>query len=254
MIRTIPLTANTEYKLENVNGKYALIKNLGSASVYVSKKSTIVADADDVQCVLPLSSEIIKDIQLENRIADLYFKSTENTKIEVQISQDANFKKYLKGGEFGKSFAEEKIITLTLLKALNTSGAWTNNVYVSNGITWTCTVDGDEVKSINVNGTATAISTLNLKSRTNEAVLLDTTKKYALQGCPNGGSVSTYYLRLQIYRDLAGTFDSNQDDIGSGKIFTPNYVFYNCFIRVASGVTVSNKVFTPKLLLDSCYV
>ena len=41
MIRTIPLTANTEYKLENVNGKYALIKNLGSTSVYVSKKSSI---------------------------------------------------------------------------------------------------------------------------------------------------------------------------------------------------------------------
>ena len=176
MIKTISLTANTEYKLENVNGKYALIKNLGSVAVYASKKSTIVADADDVQCVLPLSSEIIKDIQLENRVADLYFKTTENTKIEIQVSQDANFKKYLKGGEFGKSFSEEKVLTLTRLKALNTSGTWVSNAYTSNGITWTCTVEGDEVKSINANGTATAISTLLVKNPNNPATILSTSK------------------------------------------------------------------------------
>lgn len=261
MIKTILLSADVEETVA-VNKKNVLVKNMSASAVYVSQSASITADAEGVQCILPLSSELVKDVILSSVdittntdvYGNLYFKCADNAKIEIQTSSDVNFKKYLKGGEFGKSFAEEKIITSTLLKALNTSGTWTNNVYVSNGITWTCTVDGDEVKSINVNGTATAISTLNLKSRTNEAVLLDTTKKYALQGCPNGGSVSTYYLRLQIYRDLAGTFDSNQDDIGSGKIFTPNYVFYNCFIRVASGVTVSNKVFTPKLLLDSCYI
>lgn len=253
MIKTIALVANTE-KTQAVDNKYMLVKNLGATTVYVSQKATIVAESDEVQSIAPLTSEVVKDINLANGTANVYFLCSESNKIEIQTSADANFKKYLKGGEFGKSFAEEKIITLTLLKALNASGTWANNVYVSNGITWTCTVDGDEVKSINVNGTATAVSTLNLKIRTNEAVLLDTTKKYVLQGCPDGGSVSTYYLRLQIYRDLAGTFDSNQDDIGSGKIFTSNYVFYNCFVRVASGVTVSNKVFTPKLLLDSCYI
>ena len=69
MIKTISLTANTEYRLQNVDNKYCLVKNLGAYNVYVSKKPTIVADADEVQCVLPQTSEVVKDIQLENRLS-----------------------------------------------------------------------------------------------------------------------------------------------------------------------------------------
>ena len=45
-------------------------------------------------------------------------------------------------------------------------------------------------------------------------------------------------MRLQVYQDLGGTtWNANQDDVGSGKVFTPNYTFYNCILRVASGVS-----------------
>lgn len=262
MIKTILLSADVE-KTVAVNKKYVLVKNMSASAVYVSQSASITADAEGVQCILPLSSELVKDVILSSVdittntdvYGNLYFKCADNTKIEIQTSSDANFKKYSKGGEFGKSFSQEKILTLTRLKALNTTGTWLNNVYTVNGIAWTCTVEGDEVKSINANGTATAISTLLVKNPNNPAVLLDTTKKYLLQGCPSGGSTTTYFMRLQVYQDLAGTtWNANHDDVGSGKVFTPNHAFYNCILRVASGVTVSNKVFTPKLLLDSCYM
>ena len=262
MIKTIALSADVE-TIVVVNKKYALVKNMSASAVYVSQSASITAGAEGVQCILPLSSELVKDVILSSVgittntdvYGNLYFKCADNAKIEIQTSSDANFKKYLKGGEFGKSFAEEKVLTLTRLKALNISGTWTNNVYTVNGIAWTCTVENDEVKSINANGTATAISTLLVKNPTNPATILSTSKKYQLQGCPAGGSTSTYFMRLQVYQDLAGsTLASNQDNVGSGKVFTPNYQFYNCLLRVASGVTVSNKVFTLKLLLDSCYV
>lgn len=254
MIKTIALVANTE-KTQAVDNKYMLVKNLGATTVYVSQKATIVAESDEVQSIAPLTSEVVKDINLASGTANVYFLCSEANKIELQTSADVNFKKFSKGGEFGKAFNSEKILTLTRLKALNTAGTWLNNVYTVNGIAWTCTIEGDEVKSINANGTATAISTLLVKNPNNPAVLLDTTKKYLLQGCPSGGSTTTYFMRLQVYQDINGTtWNSNQDDIGSGKVFTPNFTFYNCILRVASGVTVSNKVFTPKLLLDSCYI
>ena len=115
MIKTITLVAGTEYRLQNVDNKYCLVKNLGAYNVYVSKNPTIVADADEVQCVLPQTAEIVKDIQLENRISDLYFKCSENTKIEIQTSSDVNFSKMLKGGDL-EEFALNKL-TLDDLKS-----------------------------------------------------------------------------------------------------------------------------------------
>jgi len=245
MIRTIPLTANTEYKLENVNGKYALIKNLGSTSVYVSKKSTIVADADDVQCILPLSSEIIKDIQLENRIADLYFKSAENTKIEVQASSDANFKKYSKGGDL-EEFALNKL-TLDDLKASTSGGTWLNNVYTNGGITYTVNLlASGKVKSITVNGTASATSTFVIKRL--EYKKLNLNKNYWLMGSAVG-TTSTHFLRLAL-QESVDIWKENKNDIGAGTGFTATYEYYSIYIRVVSGVTVNNAIYVPVLLKD----
>lgn len=244
MIKTFSLAANTEYKLENVDGKYALIKNFGTVAVYVSKKSTIVADADDVQCILPQTSEIVKDIQLENGTADLYFKSTEIVKIEIQTSSDANFKKYSKGGDL-EEFALNKL-TLDDLKS-SSGGTWLDNVYTSSGITYTINLlASGKVKSITVNGTATATSTFVFKKI--DANKLALNKNYWLMGSAVG-STSTHFLRLALQETME-TWKENQNDTGQGVGFTANYEYYSIYIRVVSGVTVNNAIYRPILFKD----
>lgn len=244
MIKTFSLAANTEYKLENVDGKYALIKNFGTVAVYVSKKSTIVADADDVQCILPQTSEIVKDIQLENGTADLYFKSTEIVKIEIQTSSDANFKKYSKGGDL-EEFALNKL-TLDDLKS-SSGGTWLDNVYTSSGITYTINLlASGKVKSITVNGTATATSTFVFKKI--DANKLALNKNYWLQGAPVG-STSTHFIRLALQESI-DVWKKNNNDVGAGVGFTANYEYYSIYIRVVSGVTVNNAIYRPILFKD----
>lgn len=245
MIKTFSLAANTEYKQENVDGKYALIKNFGTVAVYVSKKSTIVADADDVQCILPMTSEIVKDIQLENRTADLYFKSTEAVKIEIQTSSDANFKKYSKGGDL-EEFALNKL-TLDDLKSATSGGTWLNNVYTNGGIAYTVNLlASGKVKSITINGTATANSTFTFKKIDSNKLTLN--KNYWMQGAP-AGSTSTHFLRLAL-QETVEIWKENQNDTGQGVGFTANYEYYSIYIRVVSGVTVNNAIYRPVLFKD----
>ena len=244
MIKTISLTANTEYRLQNVDNKYCLVKNLGAYNVYVSKKPTIVADADDVQCVLPQTSEIVKDIQLANRVSDLYFKCSENTKIEIQTSADANFKELLKGGE--KLILERKY-KLSELKTLNTVGTWVNDVYTEKGITFNFTTDFDDtIKTIKVNGTCSTTFNFTLRFQETAVELLTPGQMYLLSGCPVGGADATYTLRLQQFKDNGDWF-ANHFDNGNGLAIKPSYGKYNLVIRVGTGVVLNNAIYTPRL-------
>jgi len=244
MIKTINLVANTE-KAQAVDNKYVLVKNMGNTAVYASKKSTIVADADEVQCILPQTAEIIKDVNLANGTANVYFLCTDANKIEIQTSADANFKKYSKGGDL-EEFALNKL-TLDDLKASTSGGTWLNNVYTNGGITYTVNLlASGKVKSITVNGTASATSTFVIKKLDTKKLALN--KNYWLMGSA-AGSTSTHFLRLALQETME-TWKENQNDTGQGVGFTANYEYYSIYIRVVSGVTVNNAIYVPVLLKD----
>lgn len=252
MIKTIALVADTE-KIQAVTKKYALVKNMGNTAVYVSKSSDITADADGVQCILPGTSELVKDIELVSSditvntdlSANLYFLCAAENKVEIQTSNDPNFKKTMKGGEL-EEFTLNK---LTLNDLINTSsgGTWENNVYTNNGVTYTVNLLADgHVKSITVTGTATATSTFVIKRL--EYKKLNLNKNYWLMGSAIG-STSTHFLRLALQEDLE-TWKENKNDVGAGVGFAATYEYYSIYIRVVAGVTVSNAIYVPVLLKD----
>lgn len=244
MIKTIALAANTE-KAQAVDNKYVLVKNMGNTAVYASKKSTIVADADEVQCILPQTAEIIKDVNLSSGTANVYFLCAEANKIEIQTSSDVNFKKLAKGGEL-EEFALNKL-TLNDLKNANSGGTWQNNIYTNNGITYTVNLLADgHVKSITVNGTASATSTFVIKKLDTKKLVLN--KNYWLMGSAIG-STSTHFLRLALNETLE-TWKENKNDVGAGVGFTATYEYYSIYLRVVAGVTVSNAIYVPVLLKD----
>ena len=99
-----------------------------------------------------------------------------------------------------------------------------------NGVTATRQNDG----SIKVVGTATADTQFDI-------VLFTPSSKekiYFLSGCPKGGSISTYYLNLNVY---------GKNDVGNGVSFTntinPTYVR----IKVLNGVSI-DTVFMPMIV------
>lgn len=118
-----------------------------------------------------------------------------------------------------------------------------NDTTEINGITITNNGDG----SFSVNGTATAevrfyidknpLSTLAIGSH--KAVLL---------GCPQGGSLSTYFLAY--LNGGGGLMDyANSADIGSGKVLTVhNSGFQTGVIVIKNGTTVNNLKFKPQFV------
>lgn len=243
MIKTIALVANTE-KTQAVDNKYVLVKNLGATAVYASKKSTIVADADEVQCILPQTAEIIKDVNLASGTANVYFLCSESNKIEIQTSSDVNFKKFLKGGE---KLILEKKYKLADIKLLNTVGAWVGNVYTEKGITFNFATDFDDtIKSISLSGTCSTTFNFTLRFQETATELLSPGQLYLLTGCPAGGADATYTLRLQQFKDNGDWF-ANHFENGNGLAIKPSYGKYNLVIRVGTGVVLNNAVYTPRL-------
>ena len=138
-------------------------------------------------------------------------------------------------------------LTITNIKALNTSGIWNENVYTENGLTFTCSVNSDgDITAIAVSGTASANTFLNIVSSALSSFLTDG-NVYAINGCPASGSNSTYELQVRIgsasYRDDYGTgtnltFDASADS-SSSKVR----------IVIYSGTEMTDKVYYPMIRL-----
>ncbi len=109
----------------------------------------------------------------------------------------------------------------------------TASTTTENGVTFTVNEDG----SVKVTGTPTEDTAFLV----GYSQTLDTSKQWYFNGCPSGGSSSTYYC---------GWETAVASDTGSGSILDPvdNYPssvpFY---IVIKSGTTVSNLVFKPML-------
>jgi hypothetical protein len=132
-------------------------------------------------------------------------------------------------------------LTVDGIKAGNTTGTWSGNAYTLAGITYTLlTDDGGNVIGVNVNGTATSAARLLIEgfSVRNDNLILN--------GTPVGGSTSTYFQRISN-----AAITSFFVDEGSGVTVTNPSAMTRFEILVASGVSISNKVFYPMLRLAS---
>lgn len=136
-------------------------------------------------------------------------------------------------------------MVLADIKAANTSGTWSGNAYALNGITYTIQTNAvGAVTGINVNGTASATSSLYVAP--NQVINLPA--DMILNGCPTGGLGSTYFLYFYDDTDSVIRFI----DTGSGANVTAATINgHTCriVISVTNGVTINNQVFYPMLRL-----
>lgn len=122
---------------------------------------------------------------------------------------------------------------------------------VINGVTFTVNDDG----TVTANGTATAnaefILLRNTDALANGLIEKISNKTVKLNGCPSGGSGSTYHIR-KWGQGSTGTYS----DTGKGVVFTPSETSlsdnqWNFQIRIMSGQTVSNLTFKPMITVPS---
>lgn len=116
-----------------------------------------------------------------------------------------------------------------------------------NGITVTISDDG----YVTVTGTATANLSFRLQGWTisNGAIPINPDETYVLEGCPSGGSTSTYCLSTRAYAEGI-TPNSNtgviRRDTGEGVTLT-GFAYVSPYITIFSGQTVDNLTFHPVL-------
>ena len=117
MIKTIELTANVEKEIDVASGTHVKIKNLGDSTVYVSKHSNIVSGADGVKSIQGSTTDILVDVatySIQNSVGDyrgtIYALADSDCKIELETTNNSNFKFIKKGGGSGdtKSIVESK--------------------------------------------------------------------------------------------------------------------------------------------------
>lgn len=114
-----------------------------------------------------------------------------------------------------------------------------------NGMTFTV----DKTKgTITCNGTTTTATSLYVNNETSRIFQATPNDIICLKGCPSGGSASTYYLAFYgtTYNDFgSGVYDklSNRRANTTDTINTSMAIA----IEIASGVTMTNKVFRPQL-------
>ena len=123
----------------------------------------------------------------------------------------------------------------------------------TNGVTFTLADDG----SVIANGTATGDADFSVCVRTDigtDKALMLKPGIYAITGCPEGGSDSTYRIHVQ-FGDKTGVKYNLRADYGKGFVFevTEEHALYACQIQchVKSGYTVSDLVFKPMLVRGS---
>ena len=104
--KTEDLNANVEKKIEFTGGLHLKIKNLGEDTVYISQHSSIVAGADGVKSIQAQTTDIVTDVakySIEGSVGDyrgtIYALATKDCQIELEATNNPNFRFIKKGGE-----------------------------------------------------------------------------------------------------------------------------------------------------------
>lgn len=127
--------------------------------------------------------------------------------------------------------------TVDEIKAVNTRGTWSGNVYTMSGVTYTLLLDNDN-NIIGVHAVGTANT--GIYSRLDSPFFTPADGTYILSGCPSGGAAARYHLRLGT--TISDTFIGT--DIGSGFEFTASGNMYRVRIGVQEGTSVDG-IFYP---------
>lgn len=119
-----------------------------------------------------------------------------------------------------------------------------------NGITWTDNGDGTVTANGTNTGAATTVSVYKLAycaASENKQLWLDP-GTYTFCGCPEGGSTSTW--RMRIGTGTSATFIGH--DLGSGFTFTlTERTLIDADLQVYGGATANNVVFKPMIVKGS---
>ena len=142
-------------------------------------------------------------------------------------------------------------LTIDNIKAINTAGTWSGNVYTSTtGATFEINTNDDgAISSIKVDtdGTLASNASLYLQRNITSSVYPN---EMTMNGCPSGGGTTTYRIicQLQPSPNTNLAYDS-----GNGKNFTipDDGNNYQLLLRVQSGYSASNLIFYPMLRLAS---
>lgn len=138
-------------------------------------------------------------------------------------------------------------LTLESLKALNTLGTWTNNVYTRNDVDFTVNTNSDGyVTSIVMNGTASGFASLTLLDDTiaNLSEILPQ-GNYIVNGCPDGGAMlSGYSMRFKV--DTETYYITDSDDMTVAVSGSSSYQV-TWSLACTSGTSVSSKTFKPMI-------
>ena len=127
---------------------------------------------------------------------------------------------------------------LSSLKTINTSGTWNGNVYTNTDVTFTVIVDNnDNILGVRANGTASANRWFNLFTGS-----LSISSGYKVNGLPSAGSNSTF-----LFRSTMG----DQQDITTNDTTSLTGTCTNFSIKISSGYTASNLLFTPMIYTGS---
>lgn len=139
---------------------------------------------------------------------------------------------------------------LAYIKALNTNGTWAGNVYTYRDVDFTVNADG----TVTANGTATGgNASIKLYNASANYEMLG--KKVILNGCPSGGSATTY--RIQAYRmgsadGSTGTyFDDGEGTIAFDALNNASGTVGSFAVAVYENATVTNLLFKPMVRLAS---
>lgn len=143
-------------------------------------------------------------------------------------------------------------IDLNTLKAKNTTGTWSDNVYSLNNATITCTVENGYVTEITANSENPISQNTNfiLFDGSNSTNLVNSFKgkELTLNGCPKNGSNTSYRMLFSTW----GTVENKYDDGNGCTIDVPNNVTGMRFdVILYSGYTPNNLKFRPMIRLAS---
>jgi hypothetical protein len=137
-------------------------------------------------------------------------------------------------------------LTVEGLKATNTSGTWSGNQYVKNGITFTVITDeNNNVTGIKANGTASG-GNAEIRMYT-ETYASNKFKGYKLTGS-TGGSGNTFAM-ITMYSNNGTSWANEARQYDGEDLTISDYNYIRFAVIISNGKTVSNQMFYPMVRL-----
>ena len=189
----------------------------------------------DGDTVYPYASEI--------EIEDALGVNAKDVNVKITAQHDLHGYDHPWAGGAGKN---KLPMTVASIKAANTGGTWSGNVYALNGVTFTVQTDADgNVTGIKVNGTASAQTVLTFTNELDD--ILTASTAYYLNGC-SGGSNETYELRL-YNPSTYGAFWNYSGD--TSFTYSDGIKNAEIFIRANTAFPSAGQMFYPMIRLYS---